>query len=302
MTVCLFIEKLKTTYMELKHRDFFGESGLTSTSANYVANKAKEYYSSVMSKLEQVSFVNADISIIGSGEKARVSTGYSSEELEYIPRSIKLVAELKTLIAYLREAIKEKDRLHKKARIMTFEHDLVAPEREEYLEEEDIIESWSKEKMMSYYRKETLASTLGKLVHPSGAYSKARKAFHSMVPTEYKADGRDTIIRHNTYSVLPNEVDDTFFKLQEEQRNAQAELNGMKHEIELALQEDRNKKDESYKEKLDAYLSLKAKYEAEDKIRRNLLLDEIQGLKIVIPDSLKEIYEAVSKDNFASAE
>lgn len=286
-----------------KHRNFFGESGLTSTSANYIANKAKEYYSALQSKLEQISFINTDISIIGSGEKANVAVGYSSGELGCVHDTVKLIAELKTLIAYLREAIKEKDRLHKEAKTMSFSHpDLVAPEREDYLDEEDIIDSWTKEKMMSYYRKETLASTLGKLVHPSGAYSKARKAFHSMVPTEYNANGRDTIIKHNTYSVLPNEVDDTFFELQEAQRNAQAELNGMKHEIELALQEDRNKKDAEYSEKINAYISLKSKYDAQDKVERNLLLDEIQALKIAIPDSLKSIYEAVSKDNLASAE
>ena len=48
---------------------FFGESGLTCTSANHIANLAKERIADLESWLASISFTNTTISLIGSSEK-----------------------------------------------------------------------------------------------------------------------------------------------------------------------------------------------------------------------------------------
>ena len=45
---------------------FFAENGLTSTSANHIANLAKEYVKAQEQELESVEFYNTYLTIIGS--------------------------------------------------------------------------------------------------------------------------------------------------------------------------------------------------------------------------------------------
>ena len=45
---------------------YFGVDGLTSTSANYVCNLAKEYYKKFETALDQTKFYNTTVSLIGS--------------------------------------------------------------------------------------------------------------------------------------------------------------------------------------------------------------------------------------------
>ena len=58
---------------------YFGESGLTSTSANYICNLAKESYEKLESKLNATSFLEEYITIIGARAETRVSL--ASKEL-----------------------------------------------------------------------------------------------------------------------------------------------------------------------------------------------------------------------------
>ena len=60
---------------------FFGEGGLTSTSANHVANLAKEYAQKQESWLNAVCFYNTQIGLIGTDVKNTVSIGISEEQL-----------------------------------------------------------------------------------------------------------------------------------------------------------------------------------------------------------------------------
>jgi len=284
--------------MELPaHRNFFGEIGLTSTSANYIANKAKEYVNALEAKLQAIKFYNSEIAIIGTDERIPTETSISKDALVNLDNTLFEIAQLKTLIAYLREAIKEKERIHRVCKDMKFEHpDLIAPEREQYLEPEDVIRSWSVDKMLSYFRKETVAAVFGKFVHPGGVYSRQRVAYHTLKPVEYKDNGRDTIITYNSTTLNPADVDGMFYRIQDKQREAQSETNSFLHEIELATMQDKEDKDSAYNSKLEEYLSLKKKYDSEDTIIRNELLKQALNLKIVIPSSLADVYKKIKDD------
>lgn len=282
--------------MELKHRNFFGEQGLTQTSANYIANKAKEYISSICERYLHFDFFSTSISLIGSDAKTLVSTGMPESEVKDLKKVCLDVAKAKSLIAYLREAIKERDKVIRDVKTMKFDHaeELISPVREQYVTEEEIIDSWSAEKLARYYYLQSIAATFGGMVHPDGPYHKARERYLKLEEHEASINGMNTVIKTNTRTVHPATVDGEFFEMQEQQRNAQAEFNGLRHEIELALEKDKIEKDNKYASAMKEYYSLSSKFNSQDEVERNRLLEEALALKIVIPANLKGIYDKIS--------
>lgn len=161
-----------------KDKIFFGESGLTTTSANYVANLAKEAYQFVEEKLNSIQFYTTKVKLISSNENTLLSLG--TDDIEEIPTALKEVASLKSLIAWLREAIKAKEILIKEAKGLSYgDFGIVTPEQpemEETISEDHYIATLNIKQRNSYYYLDTLCAVLGNYIHPNGAYSKARKS------------------------------------------------------------------------------------------------------------------------------
>ena len=279
---------------------YFGESGLTSTSANYICNLAKESYEKLESKLNATSFLEEYITIIGARAETRVSLA-SKELLDTAPIMLKEIYRLKSLIAWLREAIKEKENLFKANRVFESEEytALVVnrPIRKAYLTEQDVIESWTVKEQEEYLSLETKCAVIGKYIHPNGPLSKAKKdlSFRLSHPIVTECSGRDTIVRRYQAVTTEEEVDALFFSLQNKHRELQAQLNGIKHKIEVALREDMQKKDEEYKLELEAYNAKLAELREFDKLTRIAQEKGIEALKIIIPNDLKATYDSLAK-------
>ena len=298
----------------MQTRSFFGQQGLTSTSANHYANLAKELVRKTKAWLESLKWYSTNMTIIGSNDATLVSKGSTKEEFESIKIGLRAVANLNSLIAFFREAIKEKEKLAKQAESYTdqaardalqSEYDkLVRPVRAEDLTEEEAIQSWSIGQQERYLSLEAEAAVLGKYIHEDGALSRSRIELLDKTnnPIKVNASGRDTLIYKYTPTVEQSELDKLFFELQAQHRKVQAELNGMKKAIEDQLVEQRTKVDNEYRKALQEYnnarsiLDNKLKLIIEDEnIKRTELSKEVQALKIVVPDRLKEIFEAVKE-------
>ena len=297
----------------METKSFFGPVGLTSTSANHYANLAKETARGIHNYLDNVKFYTTKISVIGQ-EDATISNGMLPEKLSTIPDGLKLISGLNSLIAFLREAIKEKDRLATEAsewedKEVHSEFDARysallgrRPVRAEYITKEDIIKSWSIGEQEKYLSLEAEAATLGKYIHEDGCISKARINLMTVTssPVSVKENGRDTIIYRYTPTVTKEEVDDMFFHLQARHREVQAELNGMKKRIDDALDSNKLEVDEAYRL---AYQSWSAEKNAmdrelqqiceEDSKKRKQLALEVQNLKIAVPNRLKDIFDSL---------
>ena len=87
-------------------KQFFDDRGITSTSANYIANMAKEYIQTLESKIYNLSYVGEEVKI--SGDKFSTKLPTSREDVESLDIRIQKIAKATQLIAWLREAIKEK--------------------------------------------------------------------------------------------------------------------------------------------------------------------------------------------------
>lgn len=297
----------------METKAFFGEVGLTATSANHIANLAKEANRTNMNYLNSVQFYSSSISVIG-GESGVIREGTKSDALPYIEQVVADVAKLNSLVAFFREAIKEKDRLASEAKAWEDEAardeftkkraelTVRKPRRAEYVTEDDVKRGWSVGEQERYLSLEAEAAAYGKAIHEDGCLSRARVGLieKSTNPKSVEVNGRDTII----YSYAPTansfEVDDMFFRLQSKQRSVQAELNGMKKRIQDAIDEDRRVKDEEFALALAKWNSEVKALEGEwnefleDESRSRVnRMKAVESLKIVVPNRLKDVYESL---------
>ena len=240
-----------------KDKIFFAESGLTSTSANYIANLAKESYRQVEQYLENVVFYTTTVKLLGSSSESLLNEGVST--VDDICDKLHYIASLKSLIAWIREALKAKTRLIEEAEDSSYEdfgiERPVSPTRESTITEDDVISSWNIKQRNRYYYLETLCAVLGEYIHPDGTLANEREQLHKILskPRTVDGKGRDAILYTRMPSVDPEKVEDAFMNLQDTYRSYQAELNSIKHEIKSAVDKDNVEKNLRFNEAAKAY-------------------------------------------------
>ncbi len=279
--------------------------GLTSTSANHVANMAKEMIRTLEARLAAMVFYSTEVSLIGSGSVNVLRNGADADDVKNLSAIMHRVTEAKSLIAWLREAIKAKDRLMRRTEDLSLEEfakleGIKIPEvpvMESALTEDEYYGSLSLEERNRYYELETLAAVIGKEIHPGGHFADARDdlARRTQNPRSVEGDGRDTLIYSYEPSVDAGLIESVYFHLQKQYREAQAKLNSMKYECEKAVTDSKVKVRTDYTNALEkwngemqAIRSRHAEY-----IRKKVR--EYGGLKILIPDTLDNIYQEVSR-------
>ena len=284
-----------------------GEEGvaLTSTSANHIANLAKEYIQGVETQLNNICFFDAEVALVGStGGASTIQTGESLEVLDSLQSLLEEVAQAKSLIAWLREGIKAKENLLKGLQTISLEdwckeNGMVKPEAPNYghiLTEIEYYVSLPIKERNRYYQLETEAAVLGKYIHPDGHLSDARKELKDKLQHPHKVDGkgRDALIYTYTPTVDVAEIDNVFFELQKKYREIQAQLNAIKYSCKQAINESTNKVNTEY-------MAASQKYQAElkdvlgaFKTWKDEKSQEYSKLKIVIPHSLMGIYNTIN--------
>ena len=284
---------------------FFDEQGLTSTSANHIANLAKEYVAGLEESIDGVTLYNTKASLLidPSGNKCSLVIGNTLEDIEDIKNKAMHIAEAKSLIAWLREAIKAKLRLV--GELTTKELDEYCleqgkelpkmPYKKEYTNDDEIANMTIKERN-HHFEVQTYATVFGKIVHPDGPLAKARKAMLDKIkqPNVAAGEGRDTIIYSSSPTVKEQDVEDVFFQLQGIQRSYQAEYNKITHSIEERVFAENAKRNAEYSKKLEEYKAQTSILSEEFSAYTQSETKRISELKIVIPDELQGIYQTVN--------
>lgn len=276
---------------------FFGNTGLTTTSANHVTNLAKEFIQDNLESLENIQFYDESVQLLSSNQISSLSKGCS--DISSYPDKINDIIAATSLCAWLREAIKKKDdlinSLSDKAEKMFPKPE--SPETEDFFTTEDYLETLTEEQLFKYYQLNAIASVLGKFIHQSCPLNKARKQLFTITnsPNRIEGQGQDAMIYYRNPCIDSKEVDTFFFELQNKHREAQAQLNKIKYDGEQYVN-DRNAEID-FKER-----NLNQEYSEQLKARRQNIQDyintekqKIRDYKIVIPDSLKPIYEKINK-------
>lgn len=98
---------------------YFGYAGMTSTSANHAANMAKESVRHLMDELAGVSFYSTKVGLLSGGDAKQSKVGNTPEQLANTDYKLNIIGEAHALIAWLREAIKARERLLAEVKDMT---------------------------------------------------------------------------------------------------------------------------------------------------------------------------------------
>ena len=260
----------------MQTKAFFGTEGLTSTSANHIANLAKEANREHQNYLASIQFYSERIGIIGTPERVLAQEGVNLEGLSKVKTAIESIAENNALIAFIREAIKEKERLEKEAKSWKNEvareaielrrKENVSPSQPVHVTEEDMFARLSIGQVEHYLTLEAQCSVIGKYIHEGGALSNARidamqKVTH---PRTVKENGRDTIVTEYELTVSTDNIDSVYFDFQALHRSYQSELNGMKKAMLDDAQAINLKMDEDYRFARTQYLHVNAELDREE--------------------------------------
>lgn len=282
---------------------FFSENGLTSTSANFIANQAKEYVESLKEYLSTTNFLDSTIELIGSGKETLSKKGFSSNEVKGIEEVLNAIVSAYSLIAWLREALKAKEDIGKQLREMDMydwakEKNITLPEYPEQvvkLPESKVIATWSVKDRNRYLTAQTFCSVYGKYIHPDGDFSKARKEFLNkrFNSVEYTECGSNTIIHRYTPTIDQGTIESTFKTLQNKWREKQAIVNSYKHKIDTTIQDDYVKRIAEYRNEYNKVSEELNSYRTQFKEYIENKTKEASALKIIIPNDLKAIYEII---------
>lgn len=292
--------------MEIRNENkvFFGESGITSTSATYLCNIARELLKDIESSLNNISFITEEVTLFGSENKIRTKEGYNLSELSDLDSKLIKAAQLKAFIAWMSEGIKAKDVESERLKEYTlsdftkdFPEYIVQRSENSTLDINYGLGKLSISERVKYLFSEALTSSIGKYIHNNGAlrkaYSELLNIAHNKVNITTEAKDSIVVVTNKIPSVDTKEVEKIMLKYQDLRRENEKVLNSLKskvkdydHEYQMYLNLEQKVDVESYKENMEI---VRSKYNEYVLNKRS----EIENFKIIIPDELRDIYNTL---------
>lgn len=291
---------------------FTTEEGMTSTSAQHVSAMANVMVQDIKQHIMGLRLYEKSIRVIGDAE---VTVETVNNTLPEIAESVKRICKANALIAWLREAVKEREQAQKYVSDMSLDDWMkkqgiekpAVPQppqmpRINFQDYNTILDTGLTVK--EYNRFVELNSALavyGEMIHEKGLLTRQKSELARIMqnPTEVKESGRDTII--TTYKVdvnISTDIDNLYTELQSEYRKLQAEKNGIEAKFSNLAMDYQTRK-------MDEWKAAKAQYDRDlQKVNSELVgiqtqmndwkkqrLEELAALKIIIPDALKPLYK-----------
>ena len=293
---------------------YFGEEGMTSTSAQHVSAMANVMVQDIKQHLMGLRLYEKSIRVIGDVE---CKVEEVNNTLPEISDGVKQICKANALIAWLREAVKEREEAQKYVSDMTLDRwmELQGIEKPtspqppmmpkiNFQDYKTILDTGLSVK--EYNRFVELNSALavyGEMIHDKGLLTRQKNELARILqnPTEVKESGRDTII--TTYKVDVNvavDIDKLYTELQSEYRKLQAEKNGIEAKFSNLAMDYQTRKMEEWKAAKSQYdrdltrvnselVGIQTQMQEWKKQR----LEELAALKIIIPNDLKPLYKSL---------
>ena len=293
---------------------YFGEEGMTSTSAQHVSAMANVMVQDVKQHLMGLRLYEKSIRVIGDVE---CKVEEVNNTLPEISDGVKQICKANALIAWLREAVKEREQAQQYIQDMTLDKwmELQGSEKPaspvppmmpkiNFQDYKTILDTGLSVK--EYNRFVELNSALavyGEMIHDKGLLTRQKNELARILqnPTEVKESGRDTII--TTYKVDVNvavDIDKLYTELQSDYRKLQAEKNGIEAKFSNLAMDYQTRKMEEWKAAKSQYdrdltrvnselVGIQTQMQEWKKQR----LEELAALKIIIPNDLKALYKSL---------
>lgn len=284
-----------------------GEYGLTETQASHLCALAAQIKSQHEATLQNVSFIDTTLSIVGKEGEHQIGAGYT--DLSVIEEALKIVSKMNAFISWFAEARKELEE-YRTERIRYNLEEWCEEVGKEYPEIpsnhvseitmstlDDIIKEMDIKDRQTYLALEAKSAAYGKFIHPTTPLYVARNEMHKILKAPYdtKGSGQDTLIYHYKPSIFSDEVDQLYNKLQAEYRDNAQKLNHMKSDLKKKLDarniEENNKKQDAlakFRDDYEKYHQILSQLTAE---YNKWLTEEnarIAKFRFVVPEKLAE--------------
>jgi len=276
-------------------KKYFAEKGLTSTSANYLANVGQEALAGYKATLDNLRWYNETMILLSSGKEVPMVNG-NTPTLEEIKIIINEMSKINAFCAWIREAIKAKEVLE--GEFPDFDEwkadkeTVSAPARPQSFSTADVIAEFDIKKLNEYLTLEAYAATLGKLIHQGGSISTARTRLHSIMETPNSVEkmDNDVVITRYTPILKAEEVDDWYMQLQNKYREVERQLNQIKYQIKEEVAKRNLAAQTQYNTELRKYNSEQEQLFAEYRTEKEAYRNEVSKLKIVVPLQLETTF------------
>lgn len=288
---------------------FFKDGFLTSTEAQNICNVANEIIAKLTEHINSVGFYDTSIiSIISSDNE--IHAGIGNRNVSWIKDEIATIGKYNSLIAWLKEAIKNKEEALEELSDIHIQDwseykDYPAPKspsRKATVTKDDVIRNLGATELNKYFTLQSKAAAIGKFIHEGGSVSKAKIMLGKVIaePNKISGAGRDTVVYKYTPSVNVDDVDNMFLSLMSEHRNLNAQLNSIKAKAieeankqnianEQEYQKARTAYSKEYNDWLDKIEDLQSRFNQYIITEK----EKISKLKINVPDSLMETYKSI---------
>lgn len=288
---------------------FFKDGFLTSTEAQNICNVANEVIAGLTESINSVQFYNTSITSIVSSDN-EVCAGKGTTDIAWIQESIVKIGQYNSLIAWLKEAIKNKNDATAELTSVKIQEwseyeeypAPKSPSRKASVTKEDVIKNLEATELNKYFTLQSKAAAIGKFIHETGSISRAKIMLNKVVaePNKISGAGRDTVVYKYIPSVNVDDVDNMFLSLMSEHRNLNAQLNFIKAKAieeankqnianEQEYQKARTAYSKEYNDWLDKIEDIQSRFNQYIITEK----EKISKLKINVPDSLMETYKSI---------
>lgn len=288
---------------------FFKDGFLTSTEAQNICNVANEVIARLAESINSVQFYNTSITSIVSSDN-EVCAGRGTTDIAWIQDAIIKIGKYNSLIAWLKEAIKNKEEAIGEISSMSLQEwsefkyypNPMSPSRKASVTKEDVIRNLEAIELNKYFTLQSKAAAIGKFIHETGSISRAKIMLNRVVaePNKISGAGRDTVIYRYTPSVKVDDVDNMFLSLMSEHRNLNAQLNFIKAKAVEEANKQNIANEQEYQKARTAYSKeyndwLDKTEDLQSRFNQYIITEKekISKLKINVPDSLMETYKSI---------
>lgn len=288
---------------------FFKDGFLTSTEAQNICNVANEVIARLTELIDSVQFYNTSITSIVSSDN-EVCAGRGTTDIAWIQDAIIKIGQNNSLIAWLKEAIKNKNEAIAEVSAMCIQdwseyknYSMPkSPSRKATVTKEDVIKNLEATELNKYFTLQSKAAAIGKFIHETGSISRAKIMLNKVVaePNKISGAGRDTVIYRYTPSVKVDDVDNMFLSLMSEHRNLNAQLNFIKAKAVEEANKQNIANEQEYQKARTAYSKeyndwLDKTEDLQSRFNQYIITEKekISKLKINVPDSLMETYKSI---------
>tara|TARA_R110000868_G_scaffold274215_3_gene533439 strand:- start:409 stop:1290 length:882 start_codon:yes stop_codon:yes gene_type:complete len=283
---------------------FLGSKGLSQSEANHTANVSKEIAEAIGSEIQEMSLFRKHLN-----DKYGKTPYNFVKEVDGLEEKCLEEGAIYALSAWLREGIKSKAQII--AGIQSASADDLgiekatqpnAPMLNQLPVESQMIEQLNIAERAEYLTVEAKAAHIGKKIHPGGVIAQWRKMLAKTAPVEFIQGEKDHLRIDVERLYTPKSIDDLFYTLQKEHREVESRLNYYKAKLHNLFNEQLGKVQSENASITEAYrteyAAWRLQFEANQhkaEAKRAELLREASELKVIVPDSLRDILEAVRK-------